>query len=700
MQNPAAVLVSAVLIALMAQPVSAGQDGFVESEVLVVFRPGVDKAGAGQALGRHALKLDRHFAKISKNRQRATGLVKGKGRSTAALVKMLSADPDIELAEPNYLRRVSATVPNDPEFSKLWGLKNNGQTVAGIAGTSGTDTNFIPAWKLARVSSADVVVGVVDTGVDITHPDLAANIWTNPGETAGNGIDDDGNGYVDDVNGFDFAGDTNNSNDSDDHGTHVAGTIAAAGKNGVGVIGLQYRAKILPLRVSPDGIVISSAAAIEAYEYAIDLKQNGVNIVALNASFGGPSFSSAENAAITVLRDNGIILCAAAGNETVNNDVTPSYPANYNISNIISVASINQTNGLSSFSNHGAATVDLTAPGSNIYSTLPQHLASTQSSVTAGATNYSSQKLVYAETTSLTGISASIHACGLGNPGDFPPAVSGNIALIQRGTITFAAKITNAKNAGAVAAIVYDNTTDPLTTGLFTLGAVGAWIPAVRVTKASGEAILAGLPASGTVVNYRDPANIYQFLSGTSMATPHVAGAVAFAAWNFPAETMAQRIARITGNVTPVAALAGKTTTGGRLDLLRMIDTDQDGLPDWWEDDQFGNLAEVSAGDDDADGFSNLDEFRAGTDPENANSHLSFSSFAAVEDGLQTHFELSFPSVGERGYLIEWSGSLQGGAWQPLGPPLTGTGGMLQARDPDAIHAAGRRFYRMSLLPD
>ena len=203
------------------------------------------------------------------------------------------------------------------------------------------------------------------------------------------------------------------------------------------------------------------------------------------------------NTAIAALRDNGIILCAAAGNETVNNDVTPSYPANYNVSNIISVASINQTNGLSSFSNYGATTVDLAAPGSNIYSTLPQHLATTQSSVMAGAANYSSKQLVYSGTTGLSGISGSIHACGLGNPGDFPPAVSGNIALIQRGTITFADKITNAKNAGAVAAIVYDNLTDPITTGSWTLGGVGSWIPAVRVTKANGESILAGLPASG-----------------------------------------------------------------------------------------------------------------------------------------------------------------------------------------------------------
>ncbi len=135
-------------------------------------------------------------------------------------------------------------------------------------------------------------------------------------------------------------------------------------------------------------------------------------------------------------------------------------------------------------------------------------------------------------------------------------------------------------------------------------------------------------------------------------------------------------------------------------DLLKMIDTDQDGMPDWWETDHFGNLVQGPSGDADDDGFTNLDEFFAGTGPLNASSHLSFSSMAVLKDGIQTHFVLSFPSIADRLYQIEWSGTMLGGSWQPLGQPVIGTGATLQVQDSNAINAANKRFYRMSLLPD
>jgi subtilisin family serine protease len=672
----------------------------VEGEVLVVFKPGLAADGARRALGRRALALDRHFGKVSRHCGRVAGLVRAGALGTDLLIERLKADPGVETVEPNYLRQRFASVPNDVEFGKLWGLRNTGQTVDGVTGTSGVDANFLPAWRLARRAPfSEVVVGVVDSGVDLGHPDLAANLWTNPGEIAGNGIDDDGNGYTDDVNGYDFAGGSALVSDSDGHGTHVAGTVAAVGKNSAGVIGVGYRAKIVALKAENANGNLSSAAIIEAYDYAIGLKQAGVNVVALNASFGGTSTSMAELLAIEALRDNGIVLCAAAGNDGTNNNTLPVYPASYTTSNIISVAALTQTNTLASFSNYGSTSVDLAAPGVNILSTKPRNLVSTLSSVTAGSTTYASQTLEYAGTTPPAGISGTIHACGIGNPGDFPPAVAGNIALIQRGTLFFSQKVANAMSAGAVAAIIYDNTAASLSAGGWTLGA-GTWIPAVQVTQASGLAILAGLPGSGTVANSRDEALTYQFLDGTSMATPHVAGAVAFAAMNFPSDTMAQRIARITGNVTPVPALAGLMASGGRLNLLKMIDTEGDGLPDWWETGEFGDLSRTAAGDEDADGFSNLDEFLAATDPGDAASRLAFSAISVVEDGAQTHLDLAFPSVEDTGYRVEWSGTLEAGSWLPLGAPLTGTGGLLQVRDTDALNAAPRRFYRLGLLAE
>jgi subtilisin family serine protease len=698
---PPRLLIAVLFFALpsLAAGRAVAEADFVEGEVLVVFKAGLRENSAKSVLGRHSLKLERQFRRVSAQRGRVTGLVRNKKLGTARLIERLKTDPDVASVEPNYLRRFSAVPPNDADFPKLWGLKNTGQTVDFTAGTSGVDTNFLPAWELARPAGGEVIVGVVDSGVDFTHPDLAANIWTNPGEIADNGIDDDGNGYVDDVHGYDFRGNTADVTDSGHHGTHVAGTIAAVGKNGIGITGVARRTKILPLKISNDGVNIAVSAAIDACEYALALKQGGVNIVALNGSYGGPYFSNAEKAAIDALQAEGIIFCAAAGNMTKNNESTPSYPANYASGNIITVAAITQTNTLAWYSNYGATTVDLAAPGSNIYSARPQNEVATQSAVTAGVASYASQTILYAGTTPVAGSGGTIHHCGLGYPEDFPPAVAGNIALIERGTLTFAAKVANATAAGAIAAIIYDNVAGGLGDG-WTLGSSGNRIPAVQVTQTSGQAILAALPASGTVTNFRDNTLIYQFLDGTSMATPHVTGAVAFAALNFPSETMADRINRILGNTTAVPALAGKTVTGGRLDLLKMIDTDNDGLPDWWEMENLGSLAGNADDDGDADGFSNLDEFLAGTDPDDPASQLAFTAAAALVDGPETHFTLTFPSVLDRCYQIEWSETLQPGSWQPLGAPVTGTGALMQVQDPEAIQNATRRFYRMTVLED
>jgi subtilisin family serine protease len=540
---------------------------YVEGEVIVTFKPATSLEGAKAALKKKALGFTNYFGPLSASRKRHTGLVRDKTKTTAQLIAAVKGDPSVESVEPNYLRWVNAD-PNDGLFSQLWGLKNTGQTVNGTAGTASDDIKFVGARALERTPLNQIVVGVLDTGLDTVHSDLVANVWINDQETPFNGIDDDNDGYVDDVHGYDFADGDSDPSDSGEHGTHVAGTIGAVGDNGLGVIGVDDQLKILPLKVSSDGNTINSAAAISALQYATVLKQRGVNIVALNASYGGGGFSSAESAAIQAAGNAGIIMCVAAGNTANNNDASPTYPANYRLSNMIVVAASDQNDALASFSNYGATTVDLAAPGTNILSTKPSTV-----SFQAGGTTYNSALITLSAPT--TGVTGNIVDCGTGNTAaEFPSAVRGHIALVQRGTETFSTKVSNAVAAGATAVIIYNNTGSPIFNG--TLESPSS-IPARAISRTDGSAIKAALPETGAIV----VSGNYQYLDGTSMATPHVTGAVAFAAMNFPADTVAQRRQRLLANVDARPGLQGKMVTGGRLNLLRIVDSDANGVADW-----------------------------------------------------------------------------------------------------------------------
>jgi subtilisin family serine protease len=288
-----------------------------------------------------------------------------------------------------------------------------------------------------------VVVASIDTGVDYTHPDLAANMWHNPGEIPGNSIDDDGNGYVDDVYGIDTAYDTTDPWDPNGHGTHTSGTMAGVGNNGAGVAGVCWSAQIMALEyLDKDGSGWTSDA-IECINYMTSEKiYHGVNVVAANCSWGGGGYNQSLYDAIAAAGDAGIVVVCSAGNGGSDgvgddNDYSPSYPASYDCSNIISVAATDSGDYLASFSNYGAASVDLAAPGVGILSTMP---------------------------------------------------------------------------------------------------------------------------SEG-----------YEWMDGTSMAAPHVTGAVALLAAAYPAESTATRIGAILSSVDPVAGLAGAVGTGGRLDVAKAI---------------------------------------------------------------------------------------------------------------------------------
>lgn len=275
-------------------------------------------------------------------------------------------EPYVQYAEPNYVQRVDQTVPNDTYFSLQWGIHNTGQTIQGDVGVADADIDGVEAWDLST-GDANFLVAIIDTGTQWSHPDLAANIWTNPGEIAGNGQDDDGNGYVDDTRGWDFYSGDNNPDDTDGHGTHTAGTVGAVGNNGVGVAGVNWQCKLVPLRfLGPQGGFTSDA--ISAVQYCTTN-----NIKVSNNSWGGGGFSQGLYDAIDASKSIGHVFLAAAGNDGVNTDSIAHYPSSYNVANIVSVAATDNRDGLADEptwgSNYGATTVDLGAPGVNIAST-------------------------------------------------------------------------------------------------------------------------------------------------------------------------------------------------------------------------------------------------------------------------------------------------------------------------------------------
>jgi len=285
---------------------------------------------------------------------------------------------DVLYAEPNYIVQRLVT-PNDPDFGSLWGLHNTGQS----SGTEDADIDAPEAWDITTGSS-NVVVAVIDTGIDYNHEDLSANMFQNSDDCNSNGLDDEGNGFVDDCYGIDKVNDDSDPMDDNDHGTHVSGTIGAAGNNSIGVVGVNWTVRLMACKFLDASGSGSTADAISCLEYVKLMKDRGVNIVATNNSWGGSGFDQALFDAIDAHLQRGILFIAAAGNGGAdqigdNNDNTALYPCNFYLPNVICVASTTRTDALSSFSNFGRRTVHLGAPGSEILSTTPGNTYSTLS---------------------------------------------------------------------------------------------------------------------------------------------------------------------------------------------------------------------------------------------------------------------------------------------------------------------------------
>jgi serine protease len=344
---------------------------FARDSVIVKFKPSASVASrravaskvGGTIADKNGDGLDDNLRNIGKNGVAVVRLAKGS--AVESVIATLKADPAVAYAEPNFIYRISA-VPNDPRFGELYGLDNTGQT----GGLGDADVDGPEAWD-DSIGSSNVVIGVVDTGVDYTHPDLAANMWTNPGEIAANGLDDDGNGVVDDVHGFNAITGSGDPFDDHFHGTHCAGTIGAVGNNGIGVAGVNWETSIVAIKFLDGGGSGTTEDAIEAIDYAVGLRNAGVNLRVLSNSWGGGGFSQALLDSILAANEAGILFVAAAGNFSSNTDEFENYPSNYDSPNVVSVAATDHNDLLADFSNFGPTTVDLGAPGVDTLSTMP-----------------------------------------------------------------------------------------------------------------------------------------------------------------------------------------------------------------------------------------------------------------------------------------------------------------------------------------
>jgi subtilisin family serine protease len=572
---------------------------YVHGELLVKYKPaaravtseyfrtrwGVSTLRTFKALGVHHVKLP-------------------KGMTVEQGLEIYKDDPQVEYAEPNYLRYATSTTPDDTFFTELWGLNNTGQDVNGTSGTADADIDAPEAWAITTGSS-NVVVAVIDSGIDFNHPDLAPNIWQNPGETPDNTIDDDGNGYIDDMQGWDFVDNDNNPIDpnSDSHGTHVAGIIAAKGNNTAGITGVCWTATIMPIRFLDTFDSGSVADEIAAIDYAID---NGANII--NASFGDVNYSQTEYDAISRANAAGVLLVAAVGNDGINDDIFPNYPSSYDLDNIIAVAATNQNDALAWFSNYGATSVDVAAPGIDVYSAKPsdrQELWIDDFETGGAGWNLEApwdltDTLSYSGTFSLTDSPGSEYGNEI-NISARSPIVNlagkagAKLAFMLQGEsedyydLLFLEIANNANGPWTNRSVLIENS-DLFDTGIY--GSYNQWVEAtVDLGPLDGQEsayirflfqtdenatrdgwYIDDLSVTVAGTTYPGPEDQhYQYMSGTSMATPHVSGLAALI-WSYePGLSASQVRGRIINSVDRKLSLNGWLLTGGRINAYNSI---------------------------------------------------------------------------------------------------------------------------------
>jgi subtilisin family serine protease len=569
---------------------------YVPGEVLVKFKAGTAAStthGIHKALGATKIKEIKHI--------RVQRVKLPHNMNVEGAVKYYRQEPDVEYAEPNYIIK-KTVIPNDTGFTNLWGLNNTGQT----GGAIDADIDAPEAWNITTGSS-NVVLAVIDSGVAYNHPDLAGNIWTNNDEVTGNGIDDDGNGYVDDIYGWDFIDSDGYPVDLNSHGTHVAGTIAAMGNNGVGTAGVMWSAKIMAIRFLGVSGWGNTANAAEAIMYAAD---NGARII--NASWGEYDYSSTLYNAIDYARTKDVLFVAAAGNENNDNDIHPFYPASYDLPNIISVAATDYNDNLASFSNYGKNSVDLGAPGVDIYSSIP--VFTYGAPITIYSENFDSESgdlplLGWSRggINSTWAVTTSTRVNGTNSLEDSP---GGNYLPDTNSWAWYMAPFTSVKNNLYTLSFKWKGYVDHWTNDYLNInyspdGLRWDWVDRTHgdtggnfiiystdeITAAADllDSFYFGFGLESDSVGNNDGVYIDNVIltreavdiggytyesygwSGTSIATPYVSGVAGLILSANPALSYAQVKDIILSNVDPKTSLSGITLTGGRLNAFTAI---------------------------------------------------------------------------------------------------------------------------------
>lgn len=584
-KRTAAVMFAALFSATTGAEIASNTPEYVEGEVLVVPASGYS--------ARNISAMGLEIAGEHRGKTRFLRLKLKQGSRVAETVRNLAAQPWVAHAQPNYIYR-SQVLPNDPDLAELWGLRNSGQPVNGTFGSAGADISAPAAWDDTTNCSA-ITVAVIDTGVDYNHPELSGNIWSNSGETGGNSTDDDSNGFIDDVRGWDFVDGDNDPIDFNIHGTHVAGTIGAAGNNAIGGTGVCWKARIMPLRALDSigsGTTDEIAAAID---YAVD---NGAQVINMSLGGGGTP-GDIMDMSIAAAHSAGVLVIAAAGNEGVDNDTTPSYPASYDRPNIITVAATDQDDALAGFSNYGDTSVDIAAPGTNIYSTTPPERVALESwdfdDNTLQGWSVSTYDSIGTEVTNTVGLTSSSAYSGLYSLTDSPGGLYENYR-------SYRAEMPPVDLSSAEGAVLsyqlnletefdYDflyidrwngSAWESYAGGYHGSSGGDFFFMEENLADQEGSASVAlrfRLKTDNSVVRdgfYLDDVAVtvpgtshdgseYDFLNGTSMATPHVAG---LAALVWAADTGQSHLAvrdKILNNGDPVISLATKTITGKRI---------------------------------------------------------------------------------------------------------------------------------------